>query len=271
MSKAKSKGGSQKSKRKPKRLKNSKRSLPRIGRTVVKRIPRSKIKAAEYNPRVPMEPGDGIWEKLKASLLEFDLAELPVWNKRTGNLVSGHQRLRIIDADFDLVDGKLDVRVVDLSKTKEKALNIALNKIGGTWDDDKLAAQLAELKLSDDDILTGFEQEEVEKFIDGIIEGEFDIEPPEPQTPLVKLAARGANVSMQLGPDVVRQLDIDSKKNGSSRAGVARLIVEQWAKRRIAKHARRGASKLSSKRQTGKRSRKSSSRGKQSRKRASKS
>jgi ParB-like chromosome segregation protein Spo0J len=58
-----------------------------------------------------------------------------VWNERTGNLIGGHQRLKVLK---ERGDGEVEVSVVDLDKTKEKALNLALNKISGDWDYPKL-------------------------------------------------------------------------------------------------------------------------------------
>ncbi|MFC1285888.1 hypothetical protein ABE057_06230 [Bacillus paralicheniformis] len=65
----------------------------------------------------------------------FGAVEPLVWNERTGNLVGGHQRFKI------LVEEKtksLLVSVVNLDEAEEKALNLALNKISGDWDDYKL-------------------------------------------------------------------------------------------------------------------------------------
>jgi DNA modification methylase len=79
-----------------------------------------------------------------------------VWNKRTGNLVGGHQRLKVLVASGAT---EVDVSVVELSLEREKALNIALNKISGDWDQKKLAELLDELsKTPDFDVeITGFE------------------------------------------------------------------------------------------------------------------
>lgn len=56
--------------------------------------------------------------------------------------------------------------MVDLDKSREKALNIALNKISGDWDNNKLEELLAELKETNVDLLiTGFNNEEIEKIL----------------------------------------------------------------------------------------------------------
>ena len=122
------------------------------------RIPISKVKPAAYNPRKDLQPTDAQYVAIKRSLLEFGLVDPLVWNKRTGNLVGGHQRFKVLrdDAKFTHVD----VSVVDLPIGKEKALNIALNKIAGEWDSEKLESVLQDLKPADLD-LTGFNEGEL--------------------------------------------------------------------------------------------------------------
>ena len=90
----------------------------------------SKINPAVYNPRKNLKPGDADYDKLKKSIDEFGCVEPLIWNKRTGNLVGGHQRLKILK---ERGDKEVQVSVVDLDDQKEKALNIALNKISGDW------------------------------------------------------------------------------------------------------------------------------------------
>ena len=54
------------------------------------------LKAAAYNPRKDLQPGDAEYEKLKRSILEFGYVEPVIWNKRTGIVVGGHQRLKVM-------------------------------------------------------------------------------------------------------------------------------------------------------------------------------
>ena len=120
----------------------------------------SKLNPAKYNPRKDLKPGDPEYDKLKKSLTEFDLVEPLIWNKRTGNLVGGHQRLKILQ---ERGDTEVEVSVVDLPGKKEKALNLALNKISGEWDFPKLKDLLEELDTGDFDIeITGFDDKEIE-------------------------------------------------------------------------------------------------------------
>ncbi|HAP5952050.1 TPA: DNA modification methylase [Enterococcus faecalis] len=122
----------------------------------------SELHPAEYNPRVELKPGMEEYEKLKQSILEFGFVDPPIFNKRTGNLVGGHQRVSVAK---DLGIGEIEVSIVDLPIEKEKALNIALNKISGQWDEDKLALLLNELDENELNI-SGFTDKEIQEVID---------------------------------------------------------------------------------------------------------
>ncbi|WP_302158486.1 site-specific DNA-methyltransferase [uncultured Dialister sp.] len=134
---------------------------------------------ADYNPRKDLKPGDKEYEKLKRSITEFGYVDPLIWNKRTGRLVGGHQRLKVLE---DMGETQVDVVVVDLDEEKEKALNIALNKISGEWDKDKLALLITDLQGSDLDVsLTGFDQEELDDLFkedlkDGVKDDNFDVD-----------------------------------------------------------------------------------------------
>ena len=108
----------------------------------IQKIRAEQLNPAAYNPRKDLRPGDKEYEKLKRSIEEFGCVELIVWNKRTGNVVSGHQRLNIL---LEYGHTEIDCVVVDLDEQREKALNIALNKIQGEWDENKLAEVMADL------------------------------------------------------------------------------------------------------------------------------
>jgi DNA modification methylase len=148
----------------------------------IQKISINKINPASYNPRKDLKPDDVEYKHLVKSIDEFGYVEPLVWNKRTGNLVGGHQRFKII-----LAQGakEAQVSVVDLSIEKEKALNIALNKIQGDWDEQKLALLLDELtNVPEFNVeLTGFETEEISELLDRAltespqaIEENFDVE-----------------------------------------------------------------------------------------------
>jgi DNA modification methylase len=135
----------------------------------IRRISVSTIKPAEYNPRVTLKPGDAEYESLKASMTDFGCVEVLVWNQRTGNLVSGHQRLSIL---IEQGVEEVEVSVVDLTIEREKALNLALNRIKGFWDKDKLAVLIDELThLPEMDMaVTGFGAAEISTILDEYFE-----------------------------------------------------------------------------------------------------
>ncbi len=144
----------------------------------IRRIPVGQINPAPYNPRQDLKLGDPAYEQLKRSLSEFGYVEPLVWNERTGHLVGGHQRLKVLR---DLGYEEAEVVVVDLPLEREKALNLALNKIQGDWDEAKLATLLQELTaIPDFEVgLTGFELPEISELLDQqreLPEDDFDVE-----------------------------------------------------------------------------------------------
>lgn len=127
---------------------------------LIEKINKELLKPAKYNPRKDLKPGDAEYEKLKRSITEFGYVEPVIWNKTTGNVVGGHQRLKVLT---EMGETEIDCVVVELDKNNEKALNVALNKVNGSWDNEKLAELLTDLTDSAFDIsLTGFEPAEVE-------------------------------------------------------------------------------------------------------------
>lgn len=130
------------------------------------------------NPRNPRKISDKKLEMLKKALAEFgDLSGI-VFNKQTGNLVGGHQRLKVLPPDAEItmdtethghvmISGeRFNYRVVDWDETKEKAANIAANKHGGDWDIPMLNEWILDLDASNIDMdLIGFQHEELIKFL----------------------------------------------------------------------------------------------------------
>ena len=126
----------------------------------IKKMQISQISKADYNPRVGLKPGDPAYEKLKSSIETFGFCEPLIFNRRTGHLVGGHQRLTVLK---DLGYIEAEVVEIELPLEQEKACNIALNKVQGSWDEQKLALLLDELtKAPEFDVgLTGFESGEI--------------------------------------------------------------------------------------------------------------
>lgn len=117
------------------------------------------MKPADYNPRKHLEPGDPEWDKLKASIDTFGMVEPIILNEQTSHIVGGHQRYYILQAEG--VE-ETEAVIVSLPEQEEKVLNLALNKIAGRWDSEKLAVLLDELKAEGTMELTGFEDWELD-------------------------------------------------------------------------------------------------------------
>ncbi|MGX7092551.1 MULTISPECIES: site-specific DNA-methyltransferase [Aerococcaceae] len=134
---------------------------------------------ADYNPRKDLQPGDAEYEKLKRSVETFGYVEPIIWNEQTGRIVGGHQRLKVMQ---DLGYQEIECVIIDIDESQEKALNVALNKISGSWDEDKLMSLITDLEGSDFDVsLTGFDVAELDELFkdtltDGIEDDDFDVE-----------------------------------------------------------------------------------------------
>lgn len=128
-------------------------------------ISRDMIKNAPYNPRI-MDPKAK--KRLKKNIAKHGLVAALTWNKRTGNLVGGHQRLEQLDALEKNKDYELTVCVVDVDEREEAALNVQLNNpsMQGEWDFDKLANMSEEfdLDLSED---LGFTESDIDFMFEG--------------------------------------------------------------------------------------------------------
>ena len=122
-------------------------------------VHRSKLKNAPYNPRTI---SDEARAKLKRNIIKTGLIEPPIWNKKTGNIVGGHQRLSVLDTLHKTKDYYLPVAMVSFSLKKEKEQNIFLNnaETQGDFDIEKLGAMFKEgINVEN----TGFNNEDIYK------------------------------------------------------------------------------------------------------------
>lgn len=132
-------------------------------------ITRDKIKLADYNPRLI---DDDNLKKLTKAIREHGLVTPLVWNKRTGILVSGHQRLAAADKIYRKKDYEVPVAIIDVDEKEEKTLNVQLNNpsMQGSWDLGALADLNAD-GISFDDM--GFNKADIDFMFDG--EVDFDV------------------------------------------------------------------------------------------------
>ena len=131
-------------------------------------VPISNLWFAKHNPK---KISDREMESLKRSIQRFGFVDPVVANRRQGNgwperarvIVGGHQSVR---AARDLGHEVVPVVYVDLPLDDEKLLNLALNKIAGEFDLQKLAEMLRGLRTAGADLeASGFSQRDITRQI----------------------------------------------------------------------------------------------------------
>lgn len=115
----------------------------------IEKIDIKNINPAKYNPRKNLQPTDKEYQRIKNSIEKFGYIDPLIWNERTGTLVGGHQRFKILK---DKGESLIECVVVNFDETTEKAANATLNKATGEWDDELLEALLSDLKECDFDM-----------------------------------------------------------------------------------------------------------------------
>jgi DNA modification methylase len=148
---------------------------------MIERVAVEQLRPAPYNPR---KISDDAMARLEKSIQEWGLVDPLIWNKRTGNLVGGHQRLKVLKKRGETA---VDCVVVDLPPSREKALNVALNnqKMAGEYDFPLLADLLQEIDTGEFDIgaLTGFSESDLEEIAAWTPDGEREETEPVPEPP----------------------------------------------------------------------------------------
>jgi len=111
------------------------------------------------------DPGNPRWigqeelDSLERSIRQFGFVAPVLARREDGTVIGGHQRL-LAARRLGLVT--VPVTYLDLSIEQARLLNLALNKISGSWDDQLLARMLADLQASEADLsLSGFGQDEL--------------------------------------------------------------------------------------------------------------
>jgi len=123
------------------------------------------ISPSPYNPRVTLEKGSREYQDIEASLEAYGLIEPIVVNDVNMHIIGGHQRWQVLKDRGETEIACAMVHIED--PEREKALCLALNKISGDWDMDKLKDL-----LRDDDVFsfpTGFTADEIS--LDEMLEG----------------------------------------------------------------------------------------------------
>ena len=133
----------------------------------IEKISIESLVPADYNPR---KISDKDYENLKKSIDEFGVVDPIIINLQDNTIIGGHQRfdvlyyedklsevnlLKLGDIGWVFPDDNLKIK----DKNHEKALNLALNRVHGEWDEDLLNEVLIELEDLNLDHLTGFDLE----------------------------------------------------------------------------------------------------------------
>ena len=131
----------------------------------LKKVALKDLISPEYNPR---EISKEEMAKLKRSITELGYSEPIIVNDVNNVIIAGNQRYRALQ---EL--GTEEIEVIFIHEpvpAREKALNIALNKIDGEFDTEKLSNIFKEFQLEgfDDITLTGFDDVEIEILTDDI-------------------------------------------------------------------------------------------------------
>ena len=181
-------------------------------------VHRSEVVEADYNPRTITESAK---KKLRKFLRTNGLWAPLIWNKQTGNLVSGHQRLTAMDSVLGTSDYELTVSVIDVDEKTEVTGNVFLNNPSaqGDWDYETLG-QLHEL-FPDISYTAdfGFDQAEVDLFLKTESEAPVDFPEYENQTSApganeTKLSEEDAQKFRELkkeGREAAKQANVDGK------------------------------------------------------------
>jgi DNA modification methylase len=123
----------------------------------VEMVPIDQLRPDPANPR---RISDEELDSLERSLRQFGFVQPVLARREDGTVIGGHQRLL---AARRLGLTTVPVTYLEVSVEQARLLNLALNKISGSWDDALLARLLAELQASPevDLSLSGFGEDEI--------------------------------------------------------------------------------------------------------------
>jgi hypothetical protein len=128
----------------------------------IEEVSRTAITGAPYNPR---QIDAHAAKKLRENIGKVGLLLPIIVNRRTGRVVSGHQRLTQLDTLEKGTDYKLKVAYVELTDKQEKEQNLFMNNSSaqGSWDTDMLSQMM---KTGIDYTLAGFEASDLSMMLD---------------------------------------------------------------------------------------------------------
>ena len=115
-----------------------------------------KIEELKYYPGNPRKISDEMLKNLKKSIREFGIVDPLIINK-DNEVIGGNQRLKAAKEE-GLTE--VPIIIINLTKERERALNLVLNKIQGEWDNGLLIDFIKDLPKEEID-LTGFTESEL--------------------------------------------------------------------------------------------------------------
>lgn len=200
---------------------------------IMKQYNINELLPADYNPRKELTPDDREYHKIKTSIETFGYVD-PIIINKDKTIIGGHQRLNVL-RDLGYTD--IDVIEIDIDKTKEKALNVALNKISGEWDIDKLGLLLNELKTDNFDLdITGFDADELDGILFNVdeLDDTFDLKDGD-RTPIQTMSLTFSDDQAEIineAIDKMKQTDTyknyEDPINENSNGNALYLVVLEW-------------------------------------------
>lgn len=138
-----------------------------VDRLRLENIPIEKLIPNPENPRVDLQKGTPLYEKLYQSIQHHTYIDPIIWNERSGYIVAGHQRFQVLK-DMAFEDGTelktIPVIVVNLDEKEERTFLVSDNKVQGLWNTEKLTALFR--KLEEEDLpYTGFDDFEIQSLL----------------------------------------------------------------------------------------------------------
>ena len=188
---------------------------------------------ADYNPRKELSPEDKEYKKIKRSIEEFGYVD-PIIINKDKTIIGGHQRLNVLR---DLGYKEIEVIEIDIDKTKEKALNVALNKITGEWDIDKLSDLLNELDEQDFDLnITGFDPSELDGILFNVddLDDTFELKDGD-RTPIQTMSLTFSDDQAEVINEAIAKMkqsdtykNYQDEFNSNSNGNALFLVVLEW-------------------------------------------
>jgi len=165
--------------------------MKRVTQIAVEYVDTERLHEWDRNPRVISEDE---MEALKKNIQRFGIVD-PIIVNNDNLVIGGHQRVKAAEA---LGIRRVPVVRLNLTSQEVKVLNLALNRISGSWDIQKLAPILQELESVPEIDLTGFTPTEITEIVAAIPiledgserENELPEAPPNPITRLGDLCRK---------------------------------------------------------------------------------